>query len=157
LNYYVVNDETQALQAIQLLEEHKKGKANFFLLNKIKDFYLAKKEIPQTKNALEAYLKTEDFAADVMIQLCYNLEDQPINKLNVEWKNAPYIKIGQVRIKKNDLLDPEACESELLSFNPFESKIFFQPVGKIQKLRDEAYKVSMQTRLKMNKLLKYNK
>ncbi len=30
---------------------------------------------------------------------------------------------------------------------------FFQPVGKIQKLRDEAYKVSVQTRRKINALL----
>ncbi len=111
----------------------------------------------KTREALEAYLTTDDFAADVMIQLCYNLEDQPVNKLNVEWKNSPYLKIGQIRIKKNNLLDPEACENELLSFNPFESKVFFHPVGKLQKLRDEAYRVSMQTRLKMNKLLKYNK
>ncbi|WP_346984233.1 catalase [Chryseobacterium sp. POE27] len=111
----------------------------------------------KTKDALEAYFKTDDFAADVMIQLCYNLEDQPINKLNVEWKHSPYIKIGEIRIKRNNLLDPEACENELLSFNPFESKIFFQPVGKLQKLRDEAYKVSRLTRLKMNKLLKYNR
>ena len=77
------------------------------------------------------------------------------DRLNVEWKNSPFIKVGEVKIDKNSLLDPLVCENELLSFNPFESKIFFQPVGKIQKLRDEAYKVSMQTRNKINKLLKY--
>ncbi|MFC3160869.1 hypothetical protein ACFOEQ_22660 [Chryseobacterium arachidis] len=75
----------------------------------------------------------------------------------MEWKNSPYIKIGEVKIDKNGLLNPASCDNEMLSFNPFESKIFFQPVGKIQKLRDEAYKVSIQTRRKMNKLLKYNK
>lgn len=112
------------------------------------------KHLP-VKKALESYFTTETFSADVLIQLCYNLKDQPINKLNVEWKNSPYIKIGEVRIGKEDLLKADTCENELLSFNPFESKVFFQPVGKIQKLRDEAYKVSMQTRLKMNKLLKY--
>lgn len=109
----------------------------------------------KTKEALQQYLADSDFTADIMIQLCYNLEDQPINKLNVEWKNSPFIKIGELKIKKNTLLDPAACENELLSFNPFESHPFFQPVGKLQKLRDEAYKVSMQTRLKINTLLKY--
>lgn len=34
LNYYVVNDLEEGLQAIHLLDEHKKGKANFFLLDK---------------------------------------------------------------------------------------------------------------------------
>lgn len=107
------------------------------------------------KEAIEQYFEANDFAADVLMQICYNLKDQPINKLNVEWKNSPFIKIGEMKIDKNSLLNPRACENELLSFNPFESKPFFQPVGKIQKLRDEAYKVSMQTRLKINKLLKY--
>lgn len=35
LNYYVVNNLAEGLQAVQLLDENKKGKANFFLLDKI--------------------------------------------------------------------------------------------------------------------------
>lgn len=107
----------------------------------------------KVKDSLKNYLQTHDFTADVLIQICYDLKDQPVNKLNVEWKNAPFIKIGEVKIGKDSLLDSRNCNTELLSFNPFESKIFFQPVGKIQKLRDEAYKVSVQTRRKINKLL----
>ena len=107
----------------------------------------------KVKDALEEYLETHDFKADVLVQICYDLEKQPVNQLNVEWKNSPYIKIGEVKINKGSLLDERNCTNELLSFNPFESKLFFQPVGKIQKLRDEAYKVSMQTRRKINKLL----
>lgn len=34
LNYYVVNNLQEGLQAIHLLDDHKKGKANFFLLDK---------------------------------------------------------------------------------------------------------------------------
>ncbi|WP_419489028.1 catalase [Chryseobacterium bernardetii] len=105
------------------------------------------------KKALKNYLQKNDFTADVLVQLCYDLKYQPINTLNVEWKNSPYIKIGEVTINKGSLLNERDCTSELLSFNPFESKIFFQPVGKIQKLRDEAYKVSVQTRRKINALL----
>lgn len=111
----------------------------------------------KVKDALESYLNTNAFTADVMVQLCYDLKDQPVNQLNVEWKNSPFIRIGEIKINRDSLLDPYACENEMLSFNPFESKIFFQPVGKLQKLREDAYKVSMQTRLKINKLLKYNK
>jgi hypothetical protein len=109
----------------------------------------------KVKESLENYLNSTDFTADVLIQICYNLQDQPINRLNVEWKKTPFIKIGEIKINKNSLLDLRSCENEMLSFNPFESKPFFHPVGKIQKLRDEAYKVSMQTRVKINKLLKY--
>jgi chromosome segregation protein len=35
LNYYVVNDLHEGLQAIHLLDENKKGKANFFLLDQL--------------------------------------------------------------------------------------------------------------------------
>jgi len=108
-----------------------------------------------SKNALEDYFSTQDFYADVLIQLCYDLKRQPINRLNTEWKNSSFIKIGQVKISKGSLQNPSSCENELLSFNPFENKSYFQPVGKIQKLRDEAYKVSLQTRQKINTLLKY--
>jgi len=35
LNYYVVQDYQQALEAISLLDQHQKGKANFFLLDRL--------------------------------------------------------------------------------------------------------------------------
>ncbi len=35
LNYYVVNDLKEGMQAIQLLDDNKKGKANFFLLDQL--------------------------------------------------------------------------------------------------------------------------
>ncbi len=108
-----------------------------------------------TKEAIENFCLKETYVANVMIQFCYDLKDQPINILSKEWKNSPLIKIGEVRIGKNSFVTPNTCDNELLSFNPFESAEIFQPVGKIQKLRDEAYKVSLQTRKKINKLLKY--
>lgn len=37
LNYYVVNNLHEGLQAVHLLDENKKGKANFFLLDKVND------------------------------------------------------------------------------------------------------------------------
>ncbi|WP_300597154.1 chromosome segregation protein SMC [Niabella sp.] len=37
LNYYVVEDLQQGLKAVHLLSDQKKGKANFFLLNKIEE------------------------------------------------------------------------------------------------------------------------
>jgi len=39
LNYYVVNNLAEGLQAIQLLDKNKKGKANFFLLDKLNEAF----------------------------------------------------------------------------------------------------------------------
>ncbi|HTN06526.1 chromosome segregation protein SMC [Agriterribacter sp.] len=38
LNYYVVNNLEEGLQAVQLLDTNKKGKANFFLLDRVNEF-----------------------------------------------------------------------------------------------------------------------
>ncbi len=35
LNYYIVNTPEEAVQAVHLLEQNKKGKAKFFILDKI--------------------------------------------------------------------------------------------------------------------------
>ena len=37
LNYYIVNDLEEGLQAVHLLDDNKKGKANFFLLDKLNE------------------------------------------------------------------------------------------------------------------------
>ena len=107
------------------------------------------------RKKIRIFFKDLDYSADVFIQICYDLKNQPINKLNVHWKNTPDVLLGRIKFEKNAILHPNSCDQELLSFNPFESAEIFQPVGKIQKLRDEAYKVSLQTRKKINKLLKY--
>src|SRR5262249_12870283 len=44
LSYYVVNNLEEGLQAVHLLDENKKGKANFFLLDRIQHHFL--KEFP---------------------------------------------------------------------------------------------------------------
>src|SRR5215203_1760356 len=48
LNYYVVNDLGEGLQAVHLLDHNKKGKANFFLLDKIQN-----RDFPDNKDLAE--------------------------------------------------------------------------------------------------------
>jgi len=50
LNYYVVNNLQEGLQAIHLLDDNKKGKANFFLLDKFSNIELGK----QPTNTIKA-------------------------------------------------------------------------------------------------------
>jgi chromosome segregation protein len=58
LNYYVVNNLEEGLQAVHLLDENKKGKANFFLLDKIwsRDLnnYQDSEEIDKLEGAVHA-------------------------------------------------------------------------------------------------------
>lgn len=50
LNYYVVNNLKEGLQAVHLLDDNKKGKANFFLLDKFQDAV----EVNQPANTIAA-------------------------------------------------------------------------------------------------------
>ena len=106
--------------------------------------------LPKT---LDDYFQQNSYNADVFIQYCYNEKDQPINILNREWKNSPFIKIGQIHIPQSSILNHHYLENELLSFNPFDNQKNLKPVGKIQKLREKAYQVSFNTREKVNTLL----
>lgn len=46
LNYYIVNDLNEGLQAVHLLDNNKKGKANFFLLDKLKNSEIKEEHRP---------------------------------------------------------------------------------------------------------------
>ena len=52
LNYYVVNNLAEGMQAIQLLDSNKKGKANFFLLDQLKGQEMV--SVPQPQNTIKA-------------------------------------------------------------------------------------------------------
>jgi chromosome segregation protein len=56
LNYYVVNNLEEGMQAVHLLDNNKKGKANFFLLDKLNDDLSnanARHDIPDTFPAMQ--------------------------------------------------------------------------------------------------------
>jgi chromosome segregation protein len=54
LNYYVVNNLEEGLQAVRLLDENKKGKANFFLLDKLQDAPAAIQNVASLQGAISA-------------------------------------------------------------------------------------------------------
>lgn len=96
-------------------------------------------------SSIEEFMKVNKaYHADLYIQFAYNEKKQPINRLNKEWTNSPFIKVGKIIC--DELLDPLSADVEALSFNPFESKENLRPVGRIQKLRDYAYQSSLKAR-----------
>ena len=103
LSYYVVNDLQEGLQAVRLLDENKKGKANFFLLDKINgntddtdkaDFHRLDGAIPalnvvdveEKYRKLAEYLLGNVFIADSEDAL------QSSNGFVVIEKNGKYVK-----------------------------------------------------------------
>ena len=102
LSYYVVNDLQEGLQAVRLLDENKKGKANFFLLDKFATNdtndtnntnelpgaipALSVVEVEEKYKKLAEYLLTNVFIADSEDAL------QNSNGFVVIEKNGKYVK-----------------------------------------------------------------
>ena len=73
LNYYVVNDLTEGMQAIYLLDANQKGKANFFLLDRVDNY--KKIEEHQPANTIKALdvIEVEDKYKHLAEYLLYNV------------------------------------------------------------------------------------
>ena len=72
LNYYVVNDLQEGLQAVHLLDDHKKGKANFFLLDKFKEVKVDTHQPANTIKALDV-IEVDDQYQDLANYLLGNV------------------------------------------------------------------------------------
>lgn len=73
LNYYVVNNLQEGLQAVHLLDENKKGKANFFLLDKFNDVNNADVHQPDGTIAAMTVIEIDDQYRKLAEQLLGNV------------------------------------------------------------------------------------
>ncbi|HEY8735335.1 MAG TPA: chromosome segregation protein SMC, partial [Puia sp.] len=86
LNYYVVNDLEEGLKAVHLLDDNKKGKANFFLLNKFPDetdqFHQQPADTVPALSVIEVDAKYLPLAKH-LLQHVFIAENEP----SIEWFN----------------------------------------------------------------------
>lgn len=109
---------------------------------------------------LEAYgpvlineIRHHDYLFDFQVQLCRDLEKQPINDLTVEWKeqDAPFVTVAQLYIPRQDVPDDGNFETmENLSFTPFRCLEENRPIGELQMSRLNAYQASSVARHQLN-------
>ena len=98
LNYYVVKDVQEGLQAVHLLDNNKKGKANFFLLDKFKDHKVETLQPAYTIKALDVIEVDEQYQelANYLLGNVYIAEnDEALTKSNaavVLEKTGKYVK-----------------------------------------------------------------
>jgi chromosome segregation protein len=86
LNYYVVNDLEEGLKAVHLLDDNKKGKANFFLLNKFSsDLPETHQQPVDTVSALSVIEVDAKYLplAKYLLQHVFIAENEP----SIEWFN----------------------------------------------------------------------
>ena len=99
LNYYVVNNLQEGLQAVHLLDDHKKGKANFFLLDKFEEHPLAASHQPeQTIAAMQVIEVDAQYRklAEYLLSNVYIAENEQSlansNGAVILEKNGKYVK-----------------------------------------------------------------
>ena len=98
LNYYVVNNLQEGLQAVHLLDANQKGKANFFMLDKFADFRAESSQPAGTFAALDVVEVDEQYKklAQYLLSNVYIAENESaINNSNgaiVLEKTGKYVK-----------------------------------------------------------------
>lgn len=102
------------------------------------------------QDSINEFISLQDSNFLLTVQLCENLENQPVNDLMKTWQNAPEYILGKIIIPQDSLLDSKSKEIENLNFNPFENAENLQPVGKIQQIRKKIYEASITTRNRLN-------
>jgi chromosome segregation protein len=73
LNYYVVNNLQEGLQAVHLLDDNKKGKANFFLLDKFNDINTGDIHQPDSTIAAMTVIEVDERYRKLAEQLLGNV------------------------------------------------------------------------------------
>lgn len=99
LNYYVVNDLQEGLQAIQLLDANQKGKANFFMLDRVNNYHPAEPHQPndtiKAMDVIEVDEKYRNLAEYLLGNVYIGENDEAIANSNgavVLEKHGKYVK-----------------------------------------------------------------
>lgn len=100
---------------------------------------------------IESFLLTKPIRYQLIAQIAYDEKIQPINKLTQDWTNTEDVLIGEFQF--DEIHNSTNQKLEEISFNPFDNPELFKPVGKIQAIREEIYKASIETRNELNKNL----
>jgi chromosome segregation protein len=104
MNYYIVEDETDALNAVRLLANSAKGKANFFILNQIKP-QIQKLELKQNEVAALDVLEYDAKYQSVLQLLLGNVVIVKTNDDNfVKTQDYDYITLSGNIIKRKNTI-----------------------------------------------------
>lgn len=101
-------------------------------------------EITQ-QDCLRKTLAGEDIIFELQVQICKDIEKQPINDLLKEWPDD-FTPIGKITFPVQHIITSEDRSLEKTDFSPFRNPENLLPVGKIQQTRLKAYQASFEAR-----------
>ena len=121
---------------------------------------ITKKEIDATDrpDAIRQNVKGEmlliDGVWELRVQLCRDLEKQPIEDPTVEWKeeDSPFQTVATIHAGRQDSWDAGQVQkvNEEMRFSPWIGLAAHQPLGNINRARKEPYEHSAEYRVRFN-------
>ncbi|SFN81938.1 catalase family protein [Sphingomonas sp. OK281] len=103
---------------------------------------------------VQAEMRGIDAEWEFRVQLCRDLDRQPIEDPTVEWDEAeaPFHKVGTVRVAAQDSWDPAQVQQidEQTRFGVWTGIAAHQPLGNINRARNEPYRHSADFRARVN-------
>jgi hypothetical protein len=91
---------------------------------------------------------------EFQVQLCRDLERQPVEDPTVEWKEdeAPFRKVATIRVHPQDSWEPGRVDAvdERMRFSVWTGLEAHRPLGNINRARNAPYKHSAEFRQRFN-------
>ena len=92
------------------------------------------------KDAMRAHLDQEEATFEFLVQFHVDDRRTPIDDASVEWQDAPYQRVGIVKIPRQRFDNVErASQGERMMFNPWHCLAAHSPVGEMNRARREIY------------------
>ena len=91
-------------------------------------------------------MASRDVEFQLQVQICRDIEGQPINDLMKEWPEDQFRNLGIIKFQAQQIIDSSSQELEHMSFNPFDNVETLLPTGRIQRTRLETYRAAHEAR-----------
>lgn len=106
------------------------------------------------RETVQSEMRGIEGAWEFRVQLCRNLDQQPVEDPTVEWKEdeAPFRRVGLIRVDPQDSWDAARVDAvdEKMRFGVWTGLAAHQPLGNINRARKEPYLHSAKFRERFN-------
>lgn len=106
------------------------------------------------RDAVQAEMAGIDGEWEFRVQLCRDLEKQPVEDSTIEWKEdeAPFQQVGTIRVQAQNSWDPARVQTvdESMRFSIWTGLAAHRPLGNINRARKETYEHSSRFRERFN-------
>ena len=106
------------------------------------------------RETVQSEMRGIDGVWEFRVQLCRDLERQPVEDPTVEWDEdeAPFFKVATIRVRAQDSWDAERVDAvdEHMRFGVWTGLAAHRPLGNINRARNEPYRHSADFRERFN-------